>query len=95
MISFLTAKKFAMDDKASSLSINYIKEAVSTLEFIDLEVKELLYDYLKVEQLCEALRNEDPNFLKILGNTYRCLETKDIKPFFYQRYDSDWKKTKN
>lgn len=45
---FLTAKKFAIDAKSKTISLEYFTEALSTLEFIDNDAKKLVYEYLKV-----------------------------------------------
>jgi cell division protease FtsH len=46
---FLTAKKFAIDAKASAISLENFKEALSTLELIDAGAKKLVYEYLNVK----------------------------------------------
>jgi ATP-dependent Zn protease len=46
---FLTAKKFAIDDKSSNISLKHLKEALTTLELIDLDAKKLVYTYLNIE----------------------------------------------
>ncbi|QOY53235.1 AAA family ATPase [Candidatus Sulfurimonas baltica] len=46
---FLTAKKFAIDANASAISLEYFKEALSTLELIDPNVRKLVYEYLSIE----------------------------------------------
>lgn len=46
---FLTAKKFAVDAKSSSITLENIQEALSTLEFIDADAKKLIYEYFKME----------------------------------------------
>jgi len=46
---FLTAKKFAIDDKSTHITIEHIKKAVNNLEFLNQKAKELTQNYLKVE----------------------------------------------
>ena len=43
---FLTAKKFAIDAKASEIRLEHIKQAVSTIEFVDENAKVLICEYL-------------------------------------------------
>jgi len=45
---FLTAKKFAIDANAETISLEEFREALSTLEFIDNDAKKLVYEYLKI-----------------------------------------------
>ncbi len=43
---FLTAKKFAIDAKALEITLEHIKQAVSTIEFVDDKAKVLICEYL-------------------------------------------------
>lgn len=45
---FLTAKKFAIDEKAETISLKHFKEAISSLEFVDADAKKLTYEYLDI-----------------------------------------------
>ncbi|MCX6051032.1 MAG: AAA family ATPase [Campylobacterales bacterium] len=57
---FLTAKKFAIDANASIITIEYFKEALSTLELIDSDAKKLVYEYLNVKpNLTSKVSNEN------------------------------------
>ena len=52
---FLTAKKCAIDNKDPLITIEHLKEALSSLEFVDTEAKTLVYDYLKVKPDISAM----------------------------------------
>jgi len=47
---FLTAKKFAIDEKSEEISLDHFKKAINTLEFLDEKAKLLVCEYLKVSQ---------------------------------------------
>jgi ATP-dependent Zn protease len=44
----LTAKKFAIDDTSSLITLEHLKKALNTLEFIDKDAKKIVIEYLKV-----------------------------------------------
>jgi ATP-dependent Zn protease len=56
---FLTAKKCAMDHEDYLITIDHLKEALSSLEFVDTKAKALVYDYLKVEPNISAIYSQE------------------------------------
>ena len=52
---FLTAKKFAIDDDASLITLVHLKKALTTLEFVDKDAKKLVLDYLQISPTPSSL----------------------------------------
>ena len=52
---FLTAKKFAIDENSTSITLEHFKEALNTLEFIDTEAKSVVCEYLNVTPKVTAI----------------------------------------
>jgi len=47
---FLTAKKFAIDEKATQITLEHFKKAINTIEFIDAKAQKVVCEYLKATQ---------------------------------------------
>lgn len=45
---FLTAKKFAIDEKSESITLEHLKQALGTIEFLDDKAKTLVCEYLDI-----------------------------------------------
>ena len=52
---FLTAKKFAIDEESSSITIEHLKKALGTIEFVDNKAKTLVCDYLKISPILNSV----------------------------------------
>lgn len=52
---FLTAKKFAMDAKASEITLENMKEALRSLEIVDNNIKKLIYSYLNTSPILKSI----------------------------------------
>jgi len=69
---FLTAKKVAIDNNEKHITLQHIKKALETLEFIDNDAKKIIYKYLDItpqinpfitqEDIDEASRHERLDF---------------------------------
>ena len=46
---FLTAKKFAIDEKSETIRLEHIKQALGTVEFIDEKAEDLIYKFFKLD----------------------------------------------
>jgi len=45
---FLTAKKFAIDEKSTTITLEHLKKALGTIEFLDDKAKTVVYTYLDI-----------------------------------------------
>jgi len=52
---FLTAKKFAIDEKSEEITLKHLKQALNSIEFLDEKAEVIIYKFLKVSPKISAV----------------------------------------